>query len=422
MIVREVGSVSSVNSETGAPADPAITRRRALTALATLTGGSGLLTACSVSSSSRSRTQSVTTPRATTPAHAGPAPPAGAASSNVYAHIAPGMTNPKWAHDPLRVYVPNSLSSSMTEIDPVTYKVTRTFRVGAGPNHVTPSCDGSVLWVNNTSGNSLTPVDPRTGKTGKAVSVADPYNLYFTPDGQNALVMAEDLNRIDFRDPHTMRLRHSMHIPAAGVNHMDFTVDGSYALASCEFSGSVVWIDMRARRVTGKLTLGMSMDTPMAAPGPGYAMPQDVRLSADGKLFYVADMAANGVWLISASSLKKAGFLHTGNGTHGLQIGRDARRLFISNRGEGSISVLDMTDNRLIAKWRIPGGGSPDMGGTTPDGKVMWWGGRYNGVVYAMSTDNGKLLAKIPVGDGPHGLCVFPQPGRYSLGHTGNFR
>jgi len=53
---------------------------------------------------------------------------------------------------------------------------------------------------------------------------------------------------------------------------------------------------------------------------------------------------------------------------------------------------------------------------------VMWWGGRYNGVVYAMSTANGRLLAKIPVGAGPHGVCVFPQPGRYSLGHTGNFR
>jgi hypothetical protein len=62
------------------------------------------------------------------------------------------------------------------------------------------------------------------------------------------------------------------------------------------------------------------------------------------------------------------------------------------------------------------------MGGISPDGTVMWWSGRYNAVVYAMSTINGRLLATIPVGAGPHGLCVFPQPGRYSLGHTGNFR
>jgi YVTN family beta-propeller protein len=397
-----------------------VTRRRAITALGALTCGSGLLTACSATPS-RPRADEVATPRtapATSASTAGPA----SAPPNMYAHIAPGMTNPRWERDPLRVYVPNSLSNTMSEIDPVTYKVTRTFPVDAEPNHVTPSWDGSVLWVNNTAGNSLTPVNPRTGQPGQPVPVADPYNLYFTPDGQHALVMAENLNRIDFRDPRTMRLRHSMHVPSAGVNHMDFTADGNFALASCEFSGAVVWIDMRARRVVAKLTLGQSMSAPTMPPGPGYAMPQDVRLSADGTLFYVADMAANGVWLIGARRFERLGFIGTGAGTHGLQIGRDGRRLFISNRGEGSVSVLDMTDNRVLAKWRIPGGGSPDMGGTSPDGLVMWWGGRYNGVVYAMSTVDGRLLAKIPVGSGPHGVCVFPQPGRYSLGHTGNFR
>ncbi|MBO0802995.1 MAG: hypothetical protein J2P25_07970 [Nocardiopsaceae bacterium] len=410
-----------MDRETGEPAAATVTRRRAMTAFATLTcaSGSGLLTACSVASRPRPRTA----PPAPAPSRpASSARPAEAAEPNVYAHIAPGMTNPEWARDPLRVYVPNTLSNTMTEIDPVTYKVTRTFPVGADPNHVTPSWDGDVLWVNNTAGNSLTPVNPRTGQLGKPVPVADPYNLYFTPDGQHALVMAEKLSRIDFRDPHTMRLRHSMHVPSAGVNHMDFTAGGGFALASCEFSGAVVWIDMRAQRVVGNITLGKSMSGPTTPPGPGYAMPQDVRLSADGETFYVADMAANGIWLIDARRFRRLGFIRTGAGAHGLQVGRDGWRLFISNRGEGSVSVLDMTANRLMTKWWIPGGGSPDMGGTSPDGKVMWWGGRYDGVVYAMSTVNGRLLAKIPVGSGPHGVCVFPQPGRYSLGHTGNFR
>jgi DNA-binding beta-propeller fold protein YncE len=75
-----------------------------------------------------------------------------------------------------------------------------------------------------------------------------------------------------------------------------------------------------------------------------------------------------------------------------------------------------------VRKWWIPGGGSPDMGGVSANGKVLWLSGRYNAVVYAISTVNGRLLAKIPVGEGPHGLCVWPQPGRYSLGHTGILR
>jgi len=415
--------VIRVDRETGGPPGQVLTRRGAMTAFAAITCGSGLLSACS-SASPRPAARVTRRPAASTspPALAKAVPATSAPPLNVYAHIAPGMTNPKWARDPSRVYVPNSLSSTVSEIDPVTYKVTRTFPVGIEPNHVTPSWDGSVLWSNDTAGNSLTPINPVTGQPGPRVAVEDPYNLYFTPDGQHALVMAEALNRIDFRDPVTMRLRYSMHIPTAGVNHMDFTADGQYALASCEFSGSVVWIELSSRQIVGRLTLGKSMNAPMAPPGRGYAMPQDVRLSADGNLFYVADMAANGVWLLATHESKPLDFLPTGMGTHGFEVARDGRRLFASNRGEGSVSVIDMTVNRIIAKWRIPGGGSPDMGGISADGKVMWWGGRYNGVVYAMSTEDGRLLAKIPVGSGPHGVCVFPQPGRYSLGHTGNFR
>jgi YVTN family beta-propeller protein len=353
---------------------------------------------------------------------AGPASASPSAAPNVYRHIAPGMMNPKWADDPYRVYVPDSLSNTVTEINPRTYRVIRTIAAGPEPNHVTPSWDGSVLWVNDTGGGTLTPVSPRSGRPGQPVPVADPYNLYFTPDGSNAMVMAEGLSRIDFRNPHTMRLRHSMPVPCQGVNHLDFTADGRHAVASCEFSAQLLWIDIKARKVEKTLTLGKAMSSPMAPPGPGYSMPQDVRLSANGNLVYVADMAANGIWLIDARRFRVIRFRHTGRGTHGFIVGRNGRYLYISNRAEGSISVLDMATSTLIHKWWIRGGGSPDMGGISPDGTVMWWSGRYNDVVYAMSTSDGHLLATIPAGPGPHGLCVFPQPGRYSLGHTGNFR
>jgi len=373
--------------------------------------------ACSSRPMSGSQGTPATAHPATAPAVARPAQPA--APVNVYAHIRPGMINPKWRGDPVRVYVPNSLSNTVTVINPQTYKVIGQFPVGAQPNHVTPSWDGSVLFVNDTAGNSLVPINPATGRPGAPVPVTDPYNLYFTPDGRYALVMAEAFNRIDFRDPHTMRLLSSMSVPCAGVNHMDFTADGRYAVASCEFSAQLLYIDVRSHKVTASIRTGVPTDMMRI---PGGSMPQDVRLSPDGKIFYVADMIADGVWLIDATRFREIGFIHTGRGAHGLLVSRDARYVFVSNRNEGSVSVISTATNAVVHTWRIPGGGSPDMGGITPDGKVMWWGGRYNGVVYAMSTTDGRLIAKIPVGAGPHGLCVFPQPGRYSLGHTGNFR
>ena len=336
-----------------------------------------------------------------------PRTPAG----DVYAFTARGLAPAARSALP-RVYVPNSESNTVDVIDPRTFKVVEHFAVGALPQHVTPAYDLRTLYVTNDVGNSLTPIDPRTGKPGRPIPVDDPYNLYFTPDGRYAIVVAERLRRLDFRDAHTFRLHRSLPVPCAGVDHMDFTEDGRFLLASCEFSGQLVVVDVAAEKVVRTLQL----------PDGRRGMPQDVKLAPAGQLFYVADMAANGLWKIDARRFKVAGFVPTGKGVHGLYPSRDARFLYATNRAEGSISVLSFRTQKVVVKWRIPGGGSPDMGGVSADGKVLWLSGRWSGVVYAISTRNGKLLARIPVGSGPHGLCVWPQPGRYSLGHTGLLR
>jgi DNA-binding beta-propeller fold protein YncE len=191
---------------------------------------------------------------------------------------------------------------------------------------------------------------------------------------------------------------------------MDYTADGRMALVSCEFAARTIVVDLRRERVVRTIDL---------RPG---AMPQDVKLSPDGRTFYVADMAAGGVWLIDATRWRRERFQPTGRGAHGLYPSRDSRRLFVSNRGEGSVSVLSFRTGRPIHKWRIPGGGSPDMGGVSASGRVLWLTGRYNGDVYALSTRTGRLLRRVKVGSGPHGMCVWPQPGRYSIGHTGILR
>ncbi|MER6943005.1 YncE family protein [Nonomuraea sp. NPDC000554] len=330
--------------------------------------------------------------------------------TDVYAHDRPGMLSPKVRGLTPRVYVPNSESNTVDVINPRTYRVVHRYRVGMLPQHVVPSWDMKTLWVNENKGNRLTPIDPVTGRPGKPVPVDDPYNLYFTPDGSYALVMAERNNRLDFRDPDTMRLIHSLELPCRGVNHGDFTADGSVFLASCEFSGQLVAIDWKRPRVLKVISVEPAN------------MPQDVKLSPDGRRFYVADMMAGGVWIIDADTLRRVGFLRTGRGAHGLYVSRDSRLLYVSNRGEGSVSVVSFADRKVVDRWQIPGGGSPDMGGVSADGKQLWLSGRYHGVVYVFSTVTGKLLHKIKVGQGPHGLCVYPQPGRYSLGHTGIFR
>lgn len=356
--------------------------------------------------------------RRAAPARAADARPGGApaqarpdAAADIYAHTRAGMLSPTVAEHRERIYVPNSDSDTVSVIDPDTKKVVDTFAVGDLPHHVTPSHDLKTLYVNNTQGNSLTPIDPQTGKRDDPIPVDDPYNLYFTPDGRSAIVVAERLQRLDFRDPETWKLQKSVPAGCAGVDHMDFSADGRRAVASCEFDGTLLLIDVRKRKVLKELQLDH----------PG-SKPVDVRLSPDGKLFYVADEVANGVWKVDAKRLRAKGFLETGSGTHGLYPSRDAKVMYATNRLAGTVSVIDLKRRKVTDTWRIPGGGSPDMGGVSADGETLWLSGRYHAEVYALDTDDGKLRARIPVAAGAHGMLVWPQPGRFSLGHTGNMR
>jgi YVTN family beta-propeller protein len=330
---------------------------------------------------------------------------------DIYSADRPGMLSPVVRDFPERVYVPETESNTVHVIDPATFKVIEVFRVGRLPQHVTPSYDLRTLWVLNDKSNSLTPIDPKSGKRGKTIPVLDPYNMYYTPDGQFAIVVAEQRERLEFYDAATMKLKHQLWVPCKGVDHMDFSADGRYLIASCEFGGAVIKVDVATQKSLGRLPLT-----------PPRGMPQDVKLSPDGAVFYVADMDANGVHLIDGDSFREIGFLPTGKGAHGLYVSRDSKTLYVTNRGEGSISLVDLATRKVRTKWQLPGGGSPDMGGVSADGKVLWLSGRYNSEVYAIDTKDGRLLARIPVGHGPHGLCIYPQPGRYSLGHTGVFR
>ena len=393
--------------------------------LIALAVATAVLAACRADRPSRARGSQAAA--AALPAAAPGAPPATppADSVNLYAAAAANRLTPTAARARALVYVPNSKDGTVSVIDAHRYRVLRTFPTGALPQHVVPSYDLTTLWVANNRGGTLTPIDPTTGREGRSVSVDDPYNLYFTPDGRFAIVVAERRQRLDFRDAKTMALVQAVPVQCKGVDHMEFTADGRFAIATCEFSGQLVKVDLATRAVTAYLTLDPG--------GLGRsAMPQDIRSSPDGRVFYVADMKANGVFLVDPAAFRRVGFVATGKGTHGIYPSRDGHLLYITNRGwnttaggrrgPGSVTVLDPNTQRIVATWPVPGGGSPDMGNVSADGRELWVSGRYDGEVYVFDTETGALTHRIHVGREPHGLCVWPQPGRYSLGHTGNMR
>jgi YVTN family beta-propeller protein len=330
---------------------------------------------------------------------------------NVYADAGTDMlSDAAKAAKPL-VYVPHTKSGEVRVIDPTTFATVGTYRLGGELQHVVPSWDMQTLYATDDTMNKVVPFDPATGAPGAAIPVTDPYNMYFTPDGSAAISVAERLRRLVFYDPHTWAEQGELPTPdCAGIDHADFTPDGRTAVFTCEFAGRVAVVDVASR------TLLRMIDMPHRNTMMG---PQDIKLAPDGSVFYIADSDQNGVWVLDGAATKVIREIPTGTGTHGLYLSRDATQLYVTNRHEGSVSVLDAYTGAPITKWHIPGGGSPDMGNVTADGSQLWLSGRYDRSVYVLSTADGHLIQKIAVGSGPHGLCVWPQPGRYSLGHTG---
>jgi YVTN family beta-propeller protein len=326
--------------------------------------------------------------------------------AGIYADDVSPQLSRRVADVPTRVYVPNNLSDTVDVINPRTYRVERVFHVGSGPQHITPSWNLRHLYVGNTYGNTLTVIDPRTGRPTRTISVPDPYNLYFTPDGTTAIDVAERLERLFFFDPRTWKLLGSLRVPYAGIDHLDFSADGRFLLLSAEFSGEIVRVDVARRRVTGHLHVGGS--------------PVDVKLSPDGSVFFVANQVRNGVSVVDARRMREIAFVRTGAGAHGFCVSRDARDLYVSNRLAGSISVLSFATRRVVHTWHV--GGSPDMMQVSADGRLLWASNRYDATVSVISTRTGHVAHTIPVGGGPHGLTLFPQPGRYSIGHNGVYR
>jgi YVTN family beta-propeller protein len=307
---------------------------------------------------------------------------------------------------PARVYVPHELGGDVVVIDPQTRSIVDRYAVGRTPHHVTPAWDMTSLYVNVMGSGRLVQVDPRAGRPVRSLAVVAPYNLYFTLDGSTAIVACEPANRLDFYDPDSWRSTARLPLPAAGVDHLDFSADGSYALVTGEFGGQLVKVDVERIAVMGVLRLG--------------GLPIDVKLAPDGDLFYVANQGRHGVSVVDPEALQEIDFLATGRGAHGLAISRDTRSLYVSNRVAGSISMIDFASRSVVDTW--PVGGSPDMLQVSPDGTELWASGRSHGAVYVVDTQTGQLLDRIRTGAAPHGLTYFPQPGRFCVGHNGVYR
>jgi len=250
---------------------------------------------------------------------------------SVYAHDATGDGDRRRAPWPCRASTSRTASRTAWDvIDPRTYRVIAPLRP-SGPAPA-PACDSLVgsedaVRRQTTSGNSLTPINP-TDRPHRGGGDSGGRSLQPLLHARRAI---GDRGRrtpapgLDFPQSPLVRAAEVAVRPLSGIDHMDFTADGRVAIASCEFSGQLVRIDSRGgRRVNRRAqpcSRGRCPRTFKLSPG----RPHLLRGRHDGPA---------GLWEISARRFPHGRVsCAPAPGAHGLYPSRDARLLYVSNRG-----------------------------------------------------------------------------------------
>jgi len=82
----------------------------------------------------------------------------------------------------------------------------------------------------------------------------------------------------------------------------------------------------------------------------------------------------------------------------------DGKRVYVSNGGDASVSVIDTATNAIVAT--VPVGQRPWNMALTPDGRKLYVACGRSGVVSVIDTQKNAKIADIPVGKLPWGVVV----------------
>ena len=286
-------------------------------------------------------------------------------------------------------FVINSNDASLSVIDMDTRTEVKRVPMLREPHHMALTPDGASLMVGDTAGNALIYVDPATGDVQKRVTVSDPYQLQYSPDSKWIIFAGLARNQIDIYDAGTMTLAHR--IPASSMpSHINYAPDSSVAYVSLQGTDSLMAIDVRRGAVLWTAKVG---STPAGV------------LWLNGKIL-VGIMGSDYVAVVNPATGEVEQKIHTAKGAHNLFVSPDGKTLYVCNRVDGSISLLDPKTLAVRGKISVPGG--PDDMDFAPDGKI-WVTRRWAHTVALLDPATGNFTT-IETGRSPHGIWLNTHP------------
>jgi DNA-binding beta-propeller fold protein YncE len=263
----------------------------------------------------------------------------------------PGALLARASQRPELALVLNSADASISVLDIRTYAELHRIPALREPHHMALTPDHQFLLVGDTSGNTLLFLDPTTGEVRKRAIMSDPYQLVFSPDGKWLTVAGLARNQIDIYDWPGIKLIHRIRALTM-PSHINYSPDSRVVYVSLQGTNSVIALDVKDGNIIWRKIVG---NTPAGV------------LWHDGKLL-VGIMGEDYVAVVNPGDGRVERKIHTGRGAHVLFTPHDGSAIYVSNRVDGSITILDPKSLDPIRTFQIPWG--PDDMDFAPDGKI----------------------------------------------------
>jgi DNA-binding beta-propeller fold protein YncE len=266
--------------------------------------------------------------------------------------------------------------------------------IGREPHHLMPTPDGKEVLVGSTATNELLVLDAKTGEKRRVVrDIIDPYQLGFSPDGKWFVTVAYRLDHVDIYRADGFKLLSRIFIDGL-PSHLEFDKDSKTVFVTLQQSGRVVAFDLQTQMIKWNVEIGKA--------------PAGLVMLPDNKRLLVALTGEDGLVSMDPKNGSVTGRLQTGKGAHNFWPKGDGRHWFLSNRIEGTVSLIDAQELVVANTIRVPGG--PDCMDITPDGKELWVTQRFLRRIAIVDMATLKLVGGIPVGKSPHGVFILKAP------------
>lgn len=287
-----------------------------------------------------------------------------------------------------RVIVLNSGEGTLSIIDRATRKVVDTVPVGKEPHHLMPVLNkDDELVVANSASNDLVFLNPLTGEIKKRLPrISDPYQLGYSPDGKWFVSVSLRLDRVDIYAMPNYELKARI-ATAKTPSHVAFSADSRFAYVTIQDSNEMAAIDLASQKEVWRVKTGRT--------------PAGIWMSPQGLLF-IGIMGQDFVQVVDPVKRETVRKIVTGRGAHNVFPLGDGTSVLVSNRVDGTITVVDY--KAFTAGKSIKVGRGVDCIEVSADSKEVWATVRWEARVAVIDMTGVKPIEYIPVGRSPHGI------------------